>query len=33
MEEKLEEFRARIIYNVEPEKIPKTPFYEIVKIK
>lgn len=33
MEVKLEEFRARTIYNIEPEKIDKIPLYEIAKIK
>lgn len=33
MELKLEEFRAKIIYNIEPDKIDRIPLYEIVKIK
>ena len=33
MKVKLEEFRARIIYNIEPDKIDKIPLYEIAKIK
>ena len=33
MEFKLEEFRARTIYNIEPEKIDKIPLYEIAKIE
>lgn len=33
MELKLEEFRAKIIYNIEPDKIHIIPLYEFVKIK
>lgn len=33
MELKLEEFRAKIIYNIEPDKIHIMPLYEFVKIK
>lgn len=33
MELKLEEFRAKIIYNIEPDKIDRIPLYEIDKIK
>ena len=33
MEFKLEEYRARTIYNIEPEKIDKIPLYEIAKIE
>ena len=33
MELKLEEFRAKVIYNIEPDKIDRIPLYEIVKIK
>ena len=31
MELKLEDFRAKIIYNIEPEKIDIIPIYEIAK--
>ena len=33
MEFKLEEFRAKIIYNIEPDKIDRIPLYEIAKLK
>lgn len=33
MELKLEEFRAKIIYNIEPDKIHIIPLYEFVKIR
>lgn len=33
MELKLEEFRAKIIYNIQPDKIDRIPLYEIAKIK
>ena len=33
MELKLEEFRAKIIYNIEPDKIKIIPIYEIAKKK
>ena len=33
MELKLEEFRAKIIYNIEPDKIDRIPLYEILKVK
>lgn len=33
MELKLEEFRAKIIYNIEPDKIHIIPLYEFAKIK
>ena len=33
MELKLEEFRAKIIYNIEPDKIDRIPLYEIAIIK
>ena len=33
MELKLEEFRAKIIYNIEPDEIHIIPLYEFVKTK
>ena len=33
MELKLEEFRAKIIYNIEPDKIEILPLYEISRMK
>ena len=33
MELKLEEFRAKIIYNIEPDQIEILPLYEISRMK